>query len=82
MKIRYILILCVLFLISGCSQIDLGDSSNNDLERISSNNFVVCNSPYIRFATTCCLDENNNSICDKDESVEDDNFIQKKIHFI
>ncbi|MFH1834568.1 MAG: hypothetical protein ABH851_00100, partial [Methanobacteriota archaeon] len=28
---------------------------------------VVCNPPYIRFEKSCCLDENNNKICDKDE---------------
>lgn len=28
---------------------------------------VTCNPPYIKIGTTCCLDQNNNSICDKDE---------------
>ncbi len=28
---------------------------------------IVCNKPYILVGTSCCLDENNNSICDKDE---------------
>ena len=28
---------------------------------------VVCNAPYIRYEKGCCLDSNNNSICDKDE---------------
>jgi parallel beta-helix repeat protein len=31
---------------------------------------VVCPSPYMRYAKECCLDVNNNSICDKDEDVE------------
>ncbi|MFH0713812.1 MAG: LamG-like jellyroll fold domain-containing protein [Candidatus Micrarchaeota archaeon] len=30
-------------------------------------NVIICNPPYIRFNTNCCLDSNNNSICDKDE---------------
>lgn len=29
---------------------------------------VVCNEPYIRVGADCCLDTNDNSICDKDES--------------
>ena len=28
---------------------------------------IVCNEPYIRVGEGCCLDENNNKICDKDE---------------
>jgi hypothetical protein len=30
---------------------------------------VVCNPPYIQVGTSCCLDQNQNSICDKDEPV-------------
>ena len=29
---------------------------------------ITCNSPYIKVGSSCCLDQNNNSICDKDES--------------
>lgn len=29
---------------------------------------VVCNKPYILVGTSCCLDQNGNSICDKDET--------------
>ena len=29
---------------------------------------VTCNSPYIQVGSSCCLDANNNSICDKDET--------------
>jgi len=28
---------------------------------------VTCNPPYIKVGTTCCLDQNNNKICDIDE---------------
>jgi len=28
---------------------------------------IICNSPYIRYEKGCCLDSNNNSICDNDE---------------
>jgi len=30
---------------------------------------IVCNSPYIRNADSCCLDQNLNNICDVDESI-------------
>lgn len=30
---------------------------------------VTCNPPYIKVGTSCCLDQNNNSICDKDEAI-------------
>lgn len=33
---------------------------------------VVCNEPYIRVGTGCCLDYNDNSICDDDESMISD----------
>jgi len=29
---------------------------------------VICNKPYIQVGTECCLDNNDNAICDKDES--------------
>jgi len=28
---------------------------------------ITCNKPYILVGTECCLDQNDNSICDKDE---------------
>ena len=28
---------------------------------------IVCNKPYILVGTDCCLDQNDNSICDRDE---------------
>lgn len=30
---------------------------------------VTCNSPYIKVGTSCCLDENSNSVCDNDEQI-------------
>ncbi|MBW3003587.1 hypothetical protein KY328_03300 [Candidatus Woesearchaeota archaeon] len=30
---------------------------------------VVCNDPYIRVGTECCLDYNTNAVCDNDESM-------------
>jgi sporulation protein YlmC with PRC-barrel domain len=32
---------------------------------------IVCNPPYIRYGKECCLDKNNNSICDSDDVAEE-----------
>ena len=34
---------------------------------------VTCNPPYIKVGTECCLDQNSNNICDKDEPEENIN---------
>lgn len=31
---------------------------------------VICNIPYIRYGLECCLDKNNNSICDNHEIID------------
>jgi hypothetical protein len=36
-------------------------------ESITIDEKIVCNTPYIRIADSCCLDQNSNSICDNDE---------------
>ena len=51
-----VLILCSLFLVSGCT------------EGTANGGSVVCNTPYIRFEAGCCLDKNGNAVCDVDES--------------
>lgn len=54
-------------IISGCEgTLDLSKLSDSDLARLS-DKAVVCNEPYIRFGTSCCLDQDKNNICDKDE---------------
>lgn len=52
--------------ISGCEGVDISKLSDEDLGRIAEK-AIVCNEPYIRFGSSCCLDENSNGICDKDE---------------
>ncbi len=44
------------FAVSGCQS------------RVEDN--IVCNPPYIRHGLACCLDTNENSICDKDEGIK------------
>lgn len=55
-----------LIFIFGCESIDVSKVSDDDLERISEK-AIVCNEPYIKFGTSCCLDQNDNKICDEDE---------------
>ena len=57
-------VLCVLllFFISGCKDVDLSKVSKEDINKI-----IVCEPPYMRYASECCLDANNDSICDRDE---------------
>ena len=52
-------ILSILFL-SGCDNLQ-----NKDTQMIE------CNYPYIRHASDCCLDQNENKICDEDELIEE-----------
>lgn len=57
MNVKSALLILALFLtaffISGCEK---------------SMNVIVCNKPYILVGGSCCLDSNNNNICDKDET--------------
>ena len=66
-KIPFIIgTIILLTIIAGCKNLTLGDLSDEDLERISEK-AVVCDKPYIRVGIDCCLDKNDNSICDVDE---------------
>ncbi|MBU1029605.1 MAG: hypothetical protein ABIC91_00055 [Nanoarchaeota archaeon] len=66
MKNKLLLFFVLLFVLVACEDIDISQLSDEDLERLS-DKFVVCNNPYIRVGTGCCLDVDNNSICDSDE---------------
>ncbi|ODS38976.1 MAG: hypothetical protein A7316_06505 [Candidatus Altiarchaeales archaeon WOR_SM1_86-2] len=50
---RLAIIIATVVLISGCIQ--------------QKQETVTCDPPYIKVGTTCCLDQNSNNICDKDE---------------
>ena len=59
----------MILVLSGCSTLDISSLSDEDLTRLS-DKVIECNVPYIRYASECCLDQNNNSICDNDENNE------------
>jgi len=40
---------------------------------------VTCNPPYIKVGNSCCLDQNGNGICDKDEVSEMQNRVEQDI---
>ncbi len=50
----------------GCDEIDVSSLSDDDLERIA-DTAIVCERPYMRFGMDCCLDQDDNAICDVDE---------------
>ena len=54
-----VLFLSINLILSGCSGVS-GNIIKDD---------IICNSPYLRVGSECCLDQNNNSICDKDEEL-------------
>ena len=39
---------------------------------------IVCDPPYIRHASDCCLDKNNNAICDTDEQTSQKSGTEQK----
>ena len=65
-KIIFSLLVLLVLVVSGCENIDISKLSDEDLGRIAEK-AIVCNEPYIRFGTSCCLDKDSNSICDRDE---------------
>src|SRR3989338_9080384 len=65
------LLLLSLFTVVGCEGFDLSQVSDRDLERIA-DKAIVCEEPYMRFETGCCLDRNANSICDSDEGIAEE----------
>lgn len=65
MKKIFVLVVLLCFLLFGCSK-----ESSSRGESIP----VVCNKPYILVGTSCCLDKDDNLICDRDE----DNFVMEE----
>ncbi|MFC1454867.1 hypothetical protein ACFLQI_02135 [Candidatus Undinarchaeota archaeon] len=63
--IQFTIVFVSLFLVlaaSGCT----GDTPF--IEITGAGDDPICNPPYILVGTECCLDTNNNAICDGDES--------------
>ena len=65
---KWIIIIALLCIfLTGCQLVDSDKTEAGDSDEI------VCDSPYIRHAAECCLDVDNNSICDSDEVVVEEN---------
>ena len=54
-------------LLVGCENVDLSNISQEDVDKV-----IVCNTPYMRFGSSCCLDDNDNGICDNDEGTKEE----------
>lgn len=66
-KLYFIVFLVIL--ITGCTQpVDLSQYSDEEIAAVAER-VIICNSPYIRFEARCCVDQNNNRICDAHENV-------------
>ncbi|MBS3159871.1 hypothetical protein J4436_03720 [Candidatus Woesearchaeota archaeon] len=69
---KEIIIICLLF-ISSCV------TPSEDLNLVppiaEPKSDFVCNEPYIQVGSECCLDQNKNKICDRDEIIEEENNI-------
>ncbi len=73
MKNKLIIGLLVIsvFLIAGCN-VDTGEVVKEIRSQITEDDIdkaIKCETPYIRHEVGCCLDQNDNKICDKDESL-------------
>lgn len=61
-KIIISLFIILALLLVGCENVDLSKISSEDVDKV-----IVCNKPYMRFGSSCCLDQNENGVCDNDE---------------
>ena len=68
--IYFSLLMGFMIIVAGCENIDVSQISDEDLSRITKQ-VIICDEPYIRFETGCCLDEDKDNICDTDERVSD-----------
>ena len=73
------LITLVLVIITACEKIDNSELSDNNLQSMPQE-IVACNTPYIKNASSCCLDANNNGVCDGDEAKKINNESQSGIN--
>jgi len=58
----FVILLVGIVFISGCTSQTGNENSGQQSQQ------VTCNKPYILVGTSCCLDQNDNSICDNDET--------------
>jgi len=63
-KIILLFVVSLFVLIIGCGYEISGDNATGEA--------IVCNKPYIQVGQDCCLDKDDNTICDKDEVEADE----------
>ena len=67
MRKTLLVLIAFMILFTGCENVNLENNASQENLQNGSNTSVVCNQPYIRVGDSCCLDKNNNSVCDDDE---------------
>lgn len=65
-KIIILPFLVILVVLMGCV------AEEKDITNFTESTEIVCDNPYMRFGNGCCLDQNENNICDNDESSQED----------
>ena len=71
------LFLALSLTLSGCKAKEttptgnLVKEDNKILQPDSNDSSIICNKPYILVGKECCLDKDDNRICDRDEGVDD-----------
>ena len=73
---KFIFAILMMVVFMGCDGIDVSNISDEDMKRIAEQ-AIVCEKPYIRHGVDCCLDQDENNICDEDEGKEEPN--QEKV---
>jgi len=66
---KIILVSLLVLFIVGCANQQM--PAENLFKQIVGGDTIVCNKPYIRYADDCCLDKDDNAICDSDEVREE-----------
>ena len=68
---KILMLTAILVFISGCICCgNFPDSKTTSTLPESGTEGGLCNAPYIQVGSGCCLDQNNNGICDRDEMTE------------
>ena len=64
LKRLIIFVIPFILILAGCQngQLDLSKVSEKDVDKL-----IKCEQPYMRHASGCCLDQNDNNICDSDD---------------
>lgn len=72
-----ILIVLAFALAASCVQSEFSVQKEDSMQTAQNKESSVCSPPYIKISSGCCLDSNNNGVCDSDDAPESVSEIQK-----